>query len=212
MDAAKRLLDRTDDPAHPGPEFLTQPTAAEPARSERPRRPLPSPGELLAAARKARKQHPGPMKLDEFERLTGFKSFHVTHQFAGGWTELRQRAGIPLHPRELSRWSDDELLAEFHRIAVELSCLPRWADIDRLARISAAPFHNRFRRKAELARRYRAWLETHDPASPLLAQLDAGGRRAGAPHRHTRRGPRRTEPPWPHRRLDTAPVYGEELN
>ena len=81
--------------------------------------PRPGAEELVEAARRLYRESGEPMTLKAFAQRSGYKASQVDRLFSGGWTELRERAGVPAHPRTPRRYSDDDLLEEFHELRVE---------------------------------------------------------------------------------------------
>src|SRR5260370_7323392 len=68
-----------------------------------------------------------PLSRREFYRRSGVSEYYVYRLFPdGGWTEVRQLAGIGRHPQDKALRSDEQLLQEFHRVASELAVIPTW--------------------------------------------------------------------------------------
>jgi len=129
---------------------------------------------VLDAAKRAAAQSAGPISRADFERLTGISQYHVYRLFPeGGWSEVKALAGLDRHPKDNEPLSDDELLCEFHRVAVELGTLPTWAMFAASAKVSADVVRRRFGGLQGTLTRYRAWLEKHEPNSALLDQLQS---------------------------------------
>ena len=93
----------------------------------------------------------------EFTRVTGISQKAVTGHFAS-FAELRRRAGLKPEQRRPPQFSDDELLAEYHRVAIRLDRIPTGDEFDRLARISMATLHRRIGGKRQIARKYAGYL------------------------------------------------------
>jgi hypothetical protein len=81
-----------------------------------------------------------------------------------------------VHPRP----SNDELLAEFHRVVLEHGRIPTWAVFGNKRKLgSEALLRKRFRSVAGLWQAYRAWLHVNQPESPALGLLAAAAPRTG---------------------------------
>ncbi len=128
---------------------------------------------IIDAAKRAAAQADGPISRADFERLTGVSTYHVYRLLPeGGWSEVKAAAGLERHPKDKDPLSDDELLCEYHRVAVELGALPIWAIFAAQARVSADVVRRRFGGLRGTLKRYRRWLEQHEPRSPLLEELE----------------------------------------
>jgi len=88
----------------------------------------------------------------------------------GGWTAILQAAKLQCRGSGYSL-DDEELLAEFHRVASLLGRIPTWAVLQARATISADTIRRRFGGRQGTLSRYRDWLEQYVPNSPLLEQL-----------------------------------------
>jgi hypothetical protein len=93
----------------------------------------------------------------DFTRATGISQKAVTGHF-GGFAELRRRAGLEPEQRRPPHFSDDELLAEYHRVAIRLDRIPTCDEINRLARISMCTLYRRIGGKRQIARKYAGYL------------------------------------------------------
>lgn len=90
----------------------------------------PSREAIVEAAKRAAASAPGPLSRADFERLTGISQYHIYRCFPeGGWSEVKALAGLERHPKDNLQLADDDLLAEFHRVATELADVP---DLGRL--------------------------------------------------------------------------------
>ncbi len=113
-----------------------------------------------------------PLSRREFYRRSGVSDYYVYRLFPdGGWTEVRQLAGIGRHPHDKDPLSDEQLLQEFHRVASELGTIPSWSRFGSLARIGLETLPKRFGGRRRALQRYRQWLEKNHPTSPLLPLL-----------------------------------------
>lgn len=111
----------------------------------------------------------------EFVKLTGISKHQVDKYFPdGGYTELLRLAGLSVHPnRQSLEVSDDEILADFHRIAEGLGSLPKWSQIESRSKLTRTLTRNRFGTKESLLKAYKLWLEQHDPSSSLLPKIES---------------------------------------
>jgi hypothetical protein len=129
---------------------------------------------IIEAAKRAAAEFSGMLSRSDFERLSGISQRHLYKAFPdGGWTEVLQLAGIQRHPLHNERIPDEELLAEFHRVASELGKISTGSQFAARARVSNDVLKKRFGGMQGTLRRYRAWLEERDPASPMLAYVQS---------------------------------------
>src|SRR5438132_10997233 len=96
--------------------------------------------------------------------------------FPRGWTEVRRLADIAQYTKEKVGLSDDELLQEFHSVAVNLGAIPGWHRVASLATVAPMVMTRRFGNKAGTLQRYREWLQKNQPESPLLQLLPSRSR------------------------------------
>ena len=133
--------------------------------------------QIIEAAKRAAAEVGGPISRSDFERITGISQYHVYREFPeGGWSEVKQLAGLERHPQHQETLTDDELLREFHRVASELVRIPTWAVFASRAEVSRETLSKRFGGLQGTLARYRDWLEANEPASPLLLELHAQSR------------------------------------
>jgi hypothetical protein len=129
---------------------------------------------IIEAAKRLAAECGGVLSRADFERLTGISQHQLYKAFPdGGWTEVVQVAGIQRHPLHKEPLSDEELLTEFHRVASELGQIPTGQQFGARANLSYDVVKKRFGGMQGTLRRYRAWLEERDPASPMLAHVQA---------------------------------------
>jgi hypothetical protein len=129
---------------------------------------------VIDAAKRAAAQADGPISLDSFVRLTGISTYHVYHLFPdGGWLEVKAAAGLERHPKHKNPLSDDELLGEYHRVVAALGAVPTWDRFAARATVSAEVLKHRFGGRRGTLKRYRGWLEQHEPNSPFLKELQS---------------------------------------
>lgn len=134
--------------------------------------------DLIAAARDANAKIAGPLSRLDFERISGISQHHLYRLFPdGGWTELRNLAGIPKHPRAHNRLTDDKLLAEIHKVVSELGRFPTWPQFDHRTQISSAVVRKRFGSREQTEKRYRYWLLQREPGASVTNEesLEASG-------------------------------------
>src|SRR6516165_9231072 len=113
---------------------------------------------VIDAAKRAAAQAAGPISRADFERLTGISQYHIYRLFPeGGWSEVRAAAGLDRHPKDKEPLSDEELLCEFHRVALEISDVPTWSRFASRARLSADVIRRRFGGLQGTLKRYRSW-------------------------------------------------------
>jgi hypothetical protein len=133
--------------------------------------------QIIEAAKRAASEAGEPISRGDFERITGISQYHVYRAFPeGGWSEVKRLAGLERHPQHQTALTDDELLKEFHRVASELGRIPNWAVFASRAEVARETLSKRFGGLQGTLARYRDWLETNDPSSPLLLDLQAQSR------------------------------------
>ncbi len=124
---------------------------------------------VIRGAREAAEQSGKTMSRVDFERITGINEYHIYRLFPdGGWSEVLKLAGLTRHPRYHPRMSDQDLLAEYHRVVSHLGEIPSWSKFDAEARVSASVVKRRFGGLQATLERYLAWLVDEEPSSPLL--------------------------------------------
>lgn len=129
---------------------------------------------IIDAAKRAETEAGAPISRPDFERLTGISQYHIYRLFPeGGWSEVKRLGELQRHPKDNEQLSDDELLAEFHRVAGGLEQIPTWTVFAHRATISADVVRRRFGGLQGTLKRYRTWLEEREPSSPLLEQLQS---------------------------------------
>lgn len=127
---------------------------------------------IIEAAKAAQAKAGAPISRADFERISGISQYHIYRVFPeGGWSEVRQLAGLERHPKDNEPLSDDQVMREFNRVASELGRIPTWAQFAARATISADVIRRRFGGLQGTLKHYRAWLEENEPGSDLLAEL-----------------------------------------
>lgn len=99
----------------------------------------------------------GGMSIKQFVELTGIPESQIYRQFAR-WGDVCVAAGLKQHSRSKRWYSDDELLAEFHRVTTVLNRLPTWHEFTRLRRMNFQVLYRRFGSRDDTICRYRRWL------------------------------------------------------
>jgi len=82
-----------------------------------------------------------------------------------------RHAGLNQHPKHKERFTDEDLLSEFHRVASELGRIPSWAMFATRASVSADVVRRRFGGLQGTLRRYSDWLSTNAPDSPIRDKI-----------------------------------------
>lgn len=127
---------------------------------------------IVAAARKAAEENGGVLSKRDFTRLTGMRDYLIYRLFPeGGWPEVLRLAGLPPHPKHMESLSDEDLVAELHRVLTALGKVPSQALFDAKADVSSVTLRKRFGSWEGALKHYLAWLEAHEPTSPLLPLL-----------------------------------------
>jgi len=127
---------------------------------------------IIEAAKEAATRSNGPLSKREFTRLTGISDRQIYYLFPqGGWTEIKELAGLAPHPKVTDPLSDEQLLAEFHRVVSELSAIPSWHAFASMATVGPDTLQRRFHGRQGTLQRYKAWLEQNHPDAPMLQLL-----------------------------------------
>jgi hypothetical protein len=128
---------------------------------------------IIKAARDAAEASGGVLSRRDFARLTGISAGQIYCLFPkGGWTEVLELAGLSRHPMDNSPSSDDDILAEFHRVSCSLGRLPRsWNEYAATAQAHKDVIRKRFGGRHGLLVRYRTWLEEHGLDAIWLPEL-----------------------------------------
>jgi hypothetical protein len=129
---------------------------------------------IIHTAKRVAAECGGVLSRLDFERLTGISQHQLYKAFPdGGWKEVLELAGVQRHPLFNEPLADEQLLMEFHRVASELGQVPTGQQFGARANISYDVVKKRFGGMQGTLRRYREWLEEHEPASPMLAHVHA---------------------------------------
>ena len=165
---------------------------------------------IVAAAKEAARKAGPALSRGDFERLTGISQYYIYRAFPeGGWLEVKRLAGLERHPKNNVSFSNDELLAEFHRVAESLGKVPSWSLFAAHASVSADVGRRRFGGLQGTLVRYRSWLEENCPDSPVLAELQARSRHEIPVPPPTTISGIRVAPEWG---KSTGPEFGAPIN
>jgi hypothetical protein len=127
---------------------------------------------IIEAAKEAAKQVSDPLSRADFVRITGISKDQIYTKFPeGGWSEIRELAGLGHNPKHNLPISDDNLLKEYHRVISILEYIPTWVVFNDKANISADVISRRFGGSKVTVRRYIDWLKNNHPDSPLLNEI-----------------------------------------
>lgn len=127
---------------------------------------------LLKTARELATRQDGPLTRDEFTRLTGISKYFIERQFPdGGWRELANMAGIPAHPSAHGRFTNEDLLTEFHSVVKKTGKIPSLVQFNAYARFSSSAIIRRFGGIRRILKPYKEWLTEKEPDSPYLELL-----------------------------------------
>lgn len=166
--------------------------------------------DLIRAARSASEQQEHSLSRSDFERISGISQHHIYRLFPdGGRSALEDRAGLEKHPSHHVQLDDNEILKEFHAVASELGRVPTWAQFNSRAQISSDVLRRRFAGRLGVLTRYKAWLEEHEPQSPLLAGLGESNDQVPLPTNQTKTASPEPASVWA---KGHGPRYGAPIN
>lgn len=132
---------------------------------------------IVDEARKTAAKVDGPLSKSVFRQHTGISDHYIYRLFPErGWTEIRELAGLPRHPQDNETLEDDELLQEFHRVVEHFGEIPTGARFASEASVSFDTLKKRFGGRDGIINRYREWLTSKFPDSPLLKSLQVKSR------------------------------------
>lgn len=124
---------------------------------------------LIEKARELALKQDGPLTRDEFIKLTGIPRRILDQCFPDGrWTELSTLAGIPAHPLAHGRFTDDDLLTEFHSVVKKTGKIPSRLQFDAYAKFSSSAIYKRFSGMRGILKHYKEWLMANEPDSPYI--------------------------------------------
>lgn len=119
---------------------------------------------LVEAVKHAVEELGWPLTIHEFLGFVGTASNTIYRHFPRGWYDLLDEAGIEPVARGMpTKWSDEELLAEYDKVHAKFGRHPTLNELDTWAGPSACTFKNRLGRKAEMERRYEDWVAADRP-------------------------------------------------
>ena len=132
---------------------------------------------LIEKARELALRQENPLTRDEFIKLTGVSRRTIELLFPDpGWRELADLAGIAPHPQAHGRFSNEDLLAEFHAVAKKISRLPSLRLFDVYAQYSSNAILRRFGGIRGILNPYKEWLLKNEPDSPFVELIDTKSR------------------------------------
>lgn len=140
---AEHGLDRPTEPEEP--ELLD--TEPEPWTRE----------SLIAAARGLAAALDRPLPHRVFRERTGVTDGDLRRAFPKGWRQLQRAADLPPDP-VANRFTNDDLLADYHALTQHLGRPPKVAEIAARCRASLNTYRNRFGSQRALRARYAEWL------------------------------------------------------
>jgi len=133
--------------------------------------------DIIELAKEMAEKSPSPLSRNEFTRQTGITQHYIYKFFPeGGWREVKRLAGMERHPKDMAPLSDAELLKEYHRVVSTLGYIPTWSVLDAKAQVSSDVIRKRFGGLRGTLTKYRDWLLSNAPESPLLEKLDLKSR------------------------------------
>jgi hypothetical protein len=112
--------------------------------------------------------------VEEFVDRTGVPLSQVRQHF-GNWAGLREELGLPPRARIRKRYSDDDILRQFHESAERLGRFPTIREFDAATGVSTTTLYRRFGPLAKVEQRYREWLRRQHWPEPTgyNRQVDA---------------------------------------
>ncbi len=117
---------------------------------------------LLEKLQSVAAEHGPDVTVFRFRQLTGITPYAINNRW-GNWTNLRRAAGLPVRAHAGLVYSDEELLGEYHRVAVEVNDYPTHADFNRLSDRCFYTLETRFGNTEQIHQQYREWLAAHCP-------------------------------------------------
>jgi hypothetical protein len=133
--------------------------------------------DIVAAARQAQAKTDKPLTRRKFIQVTGITEWQINRLFSEGrWTAIRKLAGIARHPMDRREYSDEEVLAGFHRVVEEVGNIPTWAVFMAKAKISRESLTRRFGGLQGTLKAYASCLKKNHPESPFLELVQSQSR------------------------------------
>ncbi|MBC7816766.1 MAG: hypothetical protein IAG10_07755, partial [Planctomycetaceae bacterium] len=134
---------------------------------------------MITAAKNIAAQSDGVTSAREFAQRSGFSRDLIYRVFEGGWSELREAAGIAPHPSDPRPYTDEQLLKAYHEVVSKLRKIPTINQFNREAQISWSAVNSRFRGQRGIVSRYREWLIAFEPQSDLIELIPVSGVEVG---------------------------------
>lgn len=134
--------------------------------------------ELLIEAVKAADRIESPLSRVRFLQITGISGTVIPKHFAGGWAELVDRAEIEWCFRARRYWTEEALLAEYHRVVGTLGRLPTLIEFEALSQTTRQTLR-RLGNRAEVVDRYHAWRKANGFEFPTAPEGPAPERYLG---------------------------------
>jgi AcrR family transcriptional regulator len=132
---------------------------------------------LIEIAKELQANQEEPLSMSAFVRATGISKARIYNEFPDRkWAELREAAGISIHPLDPNRlvYSKDDLLADFHAVATKLGDIPDKTQYNFYSeKYSKDVIHRAFQGFTNIRRPSLEWLQRHEPNSLLVHKLVA---------------------------------------
>lgn len=128
---------------------------------------------IIDAAKYASSKAGINLSRSNFEQITGISQYHIYKLFPkGGWREIKKLAELSSHPKDMNRIKDEDLLKEYHKIALNLNEIPTLIIINSYGKYKAKSFARRFGNNQGILKAYKKWLLTNDPNSSFIKIVD----------------------------------------
>ncbi len=128
--------------------------------------------QMVRVAKKALEELGWPLTCYGFLAYAGIRSPTLYRVYPRGFHDLLDDAGIePAKPGLPVKWSDDQLLADYGRIAEELGRYPTVVELDQMAEASQATYRLRIGRKGQIIKRYEEWVAARTAESDPVTNL-----------------------------------------
>jgi hypothetical protein len=101
--------------------------------------------------------------------LTGISRYFIEQLFPdGGYRELADLAGISPHPSAHGRFSNEDLLAEFHSVVKKTGRIPSLRQFNAYSKFASSAIIRRFSGIRGILEPYKKWLMKNEPNSAYL--------------------------------------------
>ncbi|MEX0704724.1 MAG: hypothetical protein WD069_21680 [Planctomycetales bacterium] len=117
--------------------------AGLPPRTGGTRKPRYEVGWLVEKFRETRTLYGDDLTMRDFQRHTGISPTAIRNHF-GSWSALRKSQGLSELPKAKAHYTDEELMADLHRVAWTLRRFPKSAELARLSKFSLSLYARRF--------------------------------------------------------------------